>query len=346
MKGLLRTLYLLCLLLFLCSFAGCAWGVVDPTLPFERTEESFFSSGESDLTEENTLSESERTPSEDGGRTRENFSEESPVEAPPWEAQSSPNDDERGSNGAETETPAPPQRNDPPEEDPTPISKDPAPLYIEPTSDYEEYTAVCAVANLNLRAGQGTDTAVLGSLATGRSLPYLGREGGWYAVWWKERVAYVSAAYSYLAETCRATERILEAGLQKLGTPYLWGAARILDDKGNLSPYFTGKSFDCSSFLQYCFYVGDGVKLGNYTGSQADYTVGKVITRYTDLRRGDFYFTGDGKISHVVLYMGGGRLLQAYSANGGPVSFTTDDKWKGKFISGRRVDLSVKEQYK
>ena len=220
------------------------------------------------------------------------------------------------------------------------------PPFTYPASDYEHYTAVCAKTGLNVRKGCGTDEPVIGYLGTGRSLPYLETEGGWYRVYTEDGVGYVSAAYSYLSETCSAVERIVEAGLAKLGTPYVWGAPRIIDGDGNVSPYFTGKSFDCSSFVQYCYYVGDGVKLGNYTGSQADYTVGKVITRYGDLRRGDFYFTGSGSISHVVIYMGGGRLLQAYSANGGPVSFTTDDRWRSKFISGRSVDLSVKNQYR
>ena len=225
------------------------------------------------------------------------------------------------------------------------VSETAAPLFTYPASDRERYPAVCATTGVNVRAGAGTGTDVVGYLGTGRSLPYLGTEGGWYKVWKDGAVGYVSAAYAYLADTCRAIERIVDAGLDKLGTPYVWGAPRIINEYGEVSPYFTGKSFDCSSFVQYCYYVGDGVKLGNYTGSQADYTVGKVITRYEELRRGDFYFTGNGSISHVVIYMGGGRLLQTYSANGGPVSFTTDDRWKSKFISGRSVDLSVKDQF-
>ena len=231
-------------------------------------------------------------------------------------------------------------------EEPTPRQEEEAPLFTYPASDQERYTAVCALTGVNVRAGKGTTNAVIGYLGAGRSLPYLTTEQGWYKVWLDGEVGYVSAAYAYLADTSAAIERIVDAGLDKLGTPYVWGAPRIIDGYGNVSPYFTGKSFDCSSFVQYCYYVGAGVKLGNYTGSQADYTVGKVVTRYADLRRGDFYFTGKGSISHVVIYMGGGRLLQAYSASGGPVSFTADDRWKGNFISGRSVDLSVKDQFR
>ena len=217
--------------------------------------------------------------------------------------------------------------------------------YTPPADDHTRYEAICAKVGVNLRSGAGTAHEIVGYMRAGSSLPYIRTEGNWHLVCMGNAVAYVSATYTYKAETTRAVERVVEAGLDKLGAPYVWGAPRIIDENGNVSPYFTGKSFDCSSFVQYCYFVGDGVKLGNYTGSQADYTVGKKIYRYEALERGDFYFTGSGSISHVVIYMGGGYLLQAYSASGGPVSFTTDDRWRGKFISGRRVDFSVKDQY-
>ena len=240
------------------------------------------------------------------------------------------------------------------EKDPPPIpsglpeeeSAPSPPIYTPPATDYTLYDCVCARTTVNVRSGASTSYAIVGYLRMGGSLPYLWAEGDWYAVWLTDRVAYVNAYYSYISGTTAAVERVISAGLDKLGTPYLWGAPRLIGADGRVNPYFNGESFDCSSFVQYCYYIGDGVKLGNYTGSQADYTVGRVLSRYDELRRGDFYFTGNGSISHVVIYMGGGYLLQAYSANGGPVSFTTDDRWRGKFISGRRVDFTIKEQYR
>ncbi len=217
----------------------------------------------------------------------------------------------------------------------------------EPTlSEYDTYTAACAKENVNVRSGAGTDHPILTTLKKGDSLPFLERVGDWVKVRTQSGVGYLFGRYVYYAETSAYVEKVIRAGLQKLGTPYLWGAPRILNDKGEVSPYFTGKSFDCSSFVQYCFFVGCGVKLGNYTGSQADHTVGKTIYDYTDLKRGDFYFTGNGSISHVVIYLGGNLLLQTYSANGGPVSVTTDERWRCKFLSGRRPDPSVIEQFR
>lgn len=213
-------------------------------------------------------------------------------------------------------------------------------------SEYDTYLAACAKTNVNVRAGAGTNCPILFTLKKGDSLPYLERAGNWLKVHSDKGEGYIYADYAYLTETTEMIERVIRAGLAKICTSYEWGATRILTDKGALNPYFTGRSFDCSSFVQYCYYVGCGIKLGNYTGSQADYTVGEKISSYAALHRGDFYFTGTGKISHVVIYLGGGYLLQTYSANGGPVSVTTDERWKSKFISGRRPDLTVIEQFR
>ena len=213
-------------------------------------------------------------------------------------------------------------------------------------SEYDTYLAACASTNVNVRSGAGRNYPLLFTLKKGSSLPYIEKAGEWIKVRTESGVGYLHGDYVYLAETTEMIERVIRAGLAKLGTPYEWGATRILTGAGNVSPYFTGKSFDCSSFVQYCYYVGCGIKLGNYTGSQADYTVGEKITSYADLRRGDFYFTGTGKISHVVIYLGGGYLLQTYSANGGPVSLTSDERWRMRFISGRRPDMTVTEQFR
>ena len=217
---------------------------------------------------------------------------------------------------------------------------------ISESAPHGTYLAACATANLNVRMGAGAGYPVLFTLKRGDSLPFLERAGEWIKVTTERGIGYLYGAYAYLAETTESIERVIRAGLAKLGTPYQWGAPRILTDTGEVSRYFTGNSFDCSSFVQYCYYIGCGIKLGNYTGSQADYTVGEKIHTYSSLRRGDFYFTGTDKIAHVVIYLGGGYLLQTYSAYGGPVSITTDERWRGKFLSGRRPDMSVIVQYK
>ncbi|MBQ7712487.1 MAG: C40 family peptidase [Clostridia bacterium] len=279
-----------------------------------------------------------------GGNEPENADGTGTGDAPRLDA--GPSEETPPSEGAEEGADAPPseERTDRSVE----IHNELAPyVYRGPTNDRESYVAACAKANVNVRRGAGTGYGVLFTLGIGDSLPYLWREGEWIAVWTGERVGYLSAGYAYLSETNEGIERTIRTGLKKLGTPYEWGATRRVSGSGILNPFFTGKSFDCSSFVQYCYYEGMGIKLGSYTGSQADCTVGEVITDYDDLKRGDFYFTGtDGTISHVVIYLGGGLLLQTYSANGGPVSVTEEARWKRNFISGRRPDPTVVVQYR
>ena len=248
-----------------------------------------------------------------------------------------------------TDTFSPPFSDEPSGEEFSPIegTQTPAPAEAPPAEEKNaSYIAACAMENVNVRAGASTSYPILFTLKKGDSLPYLGKEGNWLVARTTEGVGYLYADFAFLTETSSALEEVIRAGLKKLGAPYEWGAPRILTSEGAVSPYFTGKSFACSSFVQYCFYVGCGVKLGNYTGSQADHTVGEKITSYEKLKRGDFYFTGVGKISHVVIYLGGNLLLQTYSANVGPVSVTSDERWKQKFLSGRRPDLSVTEQFR
>jgi len=234
---------------------------------------------------------------------------------------------------------------DPSSESPSSTSQSEIYSYTPPESETSTYLAACATTALHVRKGPSTDYASLFLLRGGDSLPYLWSEGKWHAVWTGSRVGYIHGDYAYLTSTSIAIEEVIRAGLDKLGTPYEWGAPRLLTATGEINPYFTGDSFDCSSFVQYCYYIGAGIKLGNYTGSQADYTVGEKITSYADLRRGDFFFTGSGTISHVVIYLGGGYLLQTYSASGGPVSVTMEDRWRGKFLSGRSPDLTVIDQF-
>ena len=266
----------------------------------------------------------------------------SPTDASPF----TPLSDE----SSEKEAPEPPQGIERQEEDPAPAEEHELESETEEKapdrpSEYDTYLAACAMTRVNVRSGPTTASDILFTLKAGDSLPYLGKEGEWIMVQTQSGIGYLYGKYAFLAETSAAIESVIRAGLNKIGTPYEWGAPRLLTPSGAVNPYFTGKSFDCSSFVQYCYYVGCGIKLGNYTGSQADYTVGERIHSYSSLRRGDFYFTGTGKISHVVIYLGGGYLLQTYSANGGPVSVTTDERWKAKFISGRRPDLCVVDQF-
>ena len=116
-----------------------------------------------------------------------------------------------------------------------------------------------------------------------------------------------------------ATEKVIEEGYKLLGVPYVYGAVRLHDGKGNLLGGFTANKFDCSSLVQYIFYKGASVLLNTTTRTQV--TQGKYV-RPADLQRGDcIYFTNESrqyktgveKIGHVAVYLGNGYILHTAS---------------------------------
>jgi cell wall-associated NlpC family hydrolase len=114
-------------------------------------------------------------------------------------------------------------------------------------------------------------------------------------------------------------ESVIEEGYKLLGVPYVYGAVRFHDGKGNLLGGFSAQKFDCSSLVQYAFYKGAGVKLGVHTRAQV--VQGKPVKR-ADLQRGDcIYFTNEDRryntgierVGHVAIYLGNDYILHTAS---------------------------------
>ncbi len=172
--------------------------------------------------------------------------------------------------------------------------------------------------SVNLRAGAGTNFAVVGSSAKGTTYAVVGKSGGWYETYYRGKKAYISASYGAvfsIEKTDDPVEEVITEGYKLLGVPYVYGAVRFHDGKGKLLGGFTAQKFDCSSLVQYVFYKGAGTLLGLTTRAQIKQG---VYVKRADLRRGDCIFftnedrqynTGIERVGHVAIYLGDNYIL-------------------------------------
>ena len=199
---------------------------------------------------------------------------------------------------------------------------------------------------LNIRTGAGTGYRSLGTVEKDILLKYDGLQDGWYKTYYCGKTAYVSANTNYttvvsLKESEARVEHVIEEGLRYMGVPYVYGATRLHDGKGNKLKGFTTSKFDCSSLMQYIFYEGAGVLLDVNTRTQIKQGT-KVASG--DLRRGDlmfftnasrYYNTGIERVGHVALYLGDNYILHTAS-DYAKVEQISATRWS-YFIEARRV---------
>jgi cell wall-associated NlpC family hydrolase len=109
---------------------------------------------------------------------------------------------------------------------------------------------------------------------------------------------------------------------QFVGRPYVWGAE---------GP----RAFDCSGFVKYV-YAQYGVSLDHYTGSQ--FNSGSAVSR-AGLSPGDLvFFNTYGSISHVGIYIGGGKFVHAASSKiGVTISYLSEGYYAERYAGARRV---------
>lgn len=200
--------------------------------------------------------------------------------------------------------------------------------------------------DLNVRTGAGTDYNTLGQVEKGVLLTLKGKTGNWYETTFRGQTAYVSASENHttLMELDLSQEKIeavIAEGLRYMGVPYVYGATRYHDGRGNLLKGFTTSKFDCSSLMQYIFYMGAGVKLDVTTRTQIKQ--GQTVKK-SDIQRGDLLFftnasrynnTGIERVGHVALYLGENYILHTAS-DYAKVEQISAQRWN-YFLEARRV---------
>jgi peptidoglycan endopeptidase LytE len=209
----------------------------------------------------------------------------------------------------------------PPVVAPTPPTTESKPT-VTPASTKIQYVR-CTGNNVNLRSGAGTEYAVIGQAQSSDSFAVLEKKDGWYKIYHRGKVAYIYAAYASVFTLEKSNdedvEDVLNEGYKLMGVPYVYGAVRLHDGKGNLLKGFTAQKFDCSSLVQYIFYKGADELLDVTTRLQS--VQGKPVKK-ADLKRGDcIYFTNESRkhltgverIGHVAVYLGDNYILHTAS---------------------------------
>lgn len=236
----------------------------------------------------------------------------------------------------------------PPGDAQTPIlpeQKPSEPTVSTPVVRTAEYVSV-RVNSLSVRSGAGTGYSSLGTVEKGDMLCLVQKKGSWYETRYRSRTAYVSAneAYTTIVSLKKSDERIesvVSEGVELLGTPYVYGATRLHDGKGNFLKGFTVTKFDCSSLMQYIFYQGAGILLDVTTRTQVKQ--GTAVA-WKDIQRGDLLFftnaqrydkTGIERIGHVALYLGENYIL--HTASDYAVIEQMSATRKSYFITARRL---------
>ncbi|RUT35932.1 NlpC/P60 family protein [Paenibacillus zeisoli] len=141
----------------------------------------------------------------------------------------------------------------------------------------------------------------------------------------------VNAASSTINAQATATskaQKVINLGKKFMGVPYKFGAATN-----------TTRNFDCSTFTKYVF-KSVGVKLPRTSAQQSK--VGKFVSR-SNLKAGDLVFFSSGSrangknVTHVAIYIGGGKLLHTYGKPGVTISNLNKGNWDRTYLKARRV---------
>lgn len=177
--------------------------------------------------------------------------------------------------------------------------------------------------NVNIRSGAGSNYSVVGTAEKSTLYAMLGEENGWYKTNYKNKTVYISEKYCKVVDMAKSdnekVEAVIAEGAKMLGVPYMYGATRLHDGKGNMLKGFTTNAFDCSSLMQYMFYKGAGKLLQVNTRTQI--YQGTTIAK-SKLKRGDLIFftnasrknnTGIERVGHVAMYLGDNYILHTAS---------------------------------
>lgn len=116
--------------------------------------------------------------------------------------------------------------------------------------------------------------------------------------------------------------KAISVAKSNLGVHYAWGG-------------ITPRGFDCSGLVKYSY--GKAGKYLPRTASQMYYTKGYKVR---SLSAGDLMFFAPNKASrptHVAIYIGSGKMIQAATSRGVSIASISNTYWKPRFIGAKRI---------
>ena len=119
-----------------------------------------------------------------------------------------------------------------------------------------------------------------------------------------EQAASEDTSYTDTSASSSLGQEIANYALQFVGNPYVWGGTSLTNGA------------DCSGFTQSVF-ANFGIGIPRTAASQSG--SGTPVS-LDSLQAGDLIFYGDGGISHVALYIGGGQVVHASSSTTGIIT--------------------------
>lgn len=228
------------------------------------------------------------------------------------------------------------------------------PVEPEETLFQDEPNAVI-LQSVSFRTGPSTNDSRRRYLQKGERVLVLDQVNSyWYKVQDQAgTVGYVSTSGTYIETTYTepyksldravAVQRVIDAGMKYLGTPYEFGSSRYNTD-----------TFDCSDFVRQAFADGIGMRVPGDSRSQADFVreLGKTSAAWRQLETGDLMFfmsyrgsrdedyaginRSTAKVTHVGIYLGNGKILHTYSVESGGVRIDeiAGKHWEKRFLFG------------
>lgn len=178
--------------------------------------------------------------------------------------------------------------------------------------DLVQTVAIAKENGINVRQEPSTDSQVMTQIAKGEELEFVEDLEDWIHVTVDDEDAYVFSDYvtveTKLDTAVTMSELlygngvsdirvdIVEYAKQFLGNPYVYGGTSLTN------------GIDCSAFVQ-SIYKKFGIKLERTSSAQSK--KGTAIT-VSELKPGDLiFYSKNGTINHVALYIGGGQVIHA-----------------------------------